>query len=108
MKFETVNIQNNCGTGGVGIFTTPGHESLVNPVSENPAAEYESYAHVVLTEISRIKNVSREQARQFVDFSTFNEIVQCLRDGLSSMAELEFGVLALTFCHISTTLSQTD
>lgn len=102
MNFEIANTQNKFGMGVVGIISTVGFERGDNPDPEMSSAEYETYAQTVLTEISRIRNVAREEARRFVDFSTFDEIVECLRSGLSAMGDLEPGILAMTFCHIST------
>lgn len=91
------------GVGSIGIGTQVLIEAKEDEfISESFADVYETYGQNVLAEISRIKKVSREEARRFVDFSTFDEIVECLRSGLSAMSDLEPGILAMTFCYIST------
>ena len=102
MNFEISTTHNNFVTGSFGAIPAVNFESDEVSFSQTFPEDYETYGQTVLAEISRIRNVSREEAREFVDFSTFDEIVECLRNGLSAMGEMEPGILAMTFCHIST------
>lgn len=102
MNFEISTTQNNFGTGSLGVIPAVKFESDEASFSQTLPEDYETYGQTVLAEISRIKKVSHQEARAFVDLSTFDEIVECLRDGLSAMGDMEPGVLAMTFCHIST------
>lgn len=91
------------GIGSIGIGTQVFIEAKEDEfISESFADVYETYGQNVLAEISRINKVSPEEARRFVDFSTFDGIVECLRSGQSAMGDLEPGILAMTFCYIST------
>ena len=102
MNFEISTTQNNFGTGSFGAIPAVNFESDEVSFSQTFLEDYETYGQTVLTEISRIRNVSHQEARAFVDLSTFDEIVECMRYGLSAMGEMEPGILAMTFCHIST------
>jgi hypothetical protein len=56
----------------------------------------------LIAEIATIKNVDDKSAKEFIDFSTFDEIFDCLKSGDSIFANLNPEYLALLFCHIST------
>lgn len=102
MNLEISNTPNFFETGAVGNLSTFSFKYEETNGLETSSADYETYGQSVLDEISRIKKVSLEEAKRFVDLSSFDQIVRCLRDGLSSMGDLDPGILAMTFCHIST------
>lgn len=76
-----------------------GEDSLL-PV-ETPDAFLEDYARTIIDEVARIKTTTFDAAKSFIDFSSFDEIVECLRSGQSHVCELNPAFLAQIFCHIS-------
>ena len=80
-------------------------EDLIVP-SNTPNEFMETYASAIISEVKRIKETSLEHARNFIDFSTFDEIVTCLRAGKSDACDLNPALLAQVFCHISMSKTQ--
>lgn len=81
------------------LILTVGADRIVP--SETPNEFMEGFAASVITEIKRIKETSLEHARNFIDRSTFDEIINCLRAGKSHICDLNPAFLAQLFCHIS-------
>jgi hypothetical protein len=82
------------------LILTVGEDRIVP--NDTPNEFMESFASTIISEIKRIKETSLEHARNFIDSSTFDEILACLRAGKSHICELNPAFLAQIFCHIST------
>lgn len=64
----------------------------------------ETFGLQAIAEVARIKNVSAVEARSFIDLATFDDILNCFSEGQSDLRTADKGLLALAFCHISTSM----
>ena len=67
-----------------------------------PVQYLDEFAELVIWEVSRINNISEIEAQAFIDAATFDEIACCFKNGDSLLKHCAPGLLAQTFCHIST------